>query len=253
MSKQVWMSVIFVLFNVGIVSTVVGAAELPPAYVDAVGSVVDACQLVVEACKAGDRKKAKGALQRLKNTVSIRDVNEKNAEGHSGLYLLGEYCSSCPVAYEFFVIEALSKLLKQNAEVQSVRFMLNRNLLHQVAEVGLAESICPLIDAGLDVDEVDAFGETPMLRAARSEMVCQRRRDRNMRDVIEQLLTCKADPNLVDKNGDTPLHCIDSDSTKWLLLVSGADKNKENNKGERPWAYYQANDLVKQQDCCVTM
>jgi ankyrin repeat protein len=64
-------------------------------------------------------------------------------------------------------------------------------------------------------------------------------------DIVELLLTNKADVNARDKNGNTPLHFAalsSNNNLAELLLAKGVDVNAENNNRETPLQLAMAND-----------
>lgn len=101
----------------------------------------------------------------------------------------------------------------------------------QPQEAGL--TICPLTiplllaSAGLDINAVDAAGETALHIAARNGLV----------GVVATLLQAGANPNCLNKNGETPLHLAGGSLphlVAQVLLVSGANPAISRNDGRRP-------------------
>ena len=99
--------------------------------------------------------------------------------------------------------------------LEQVDLVLNKQpvLLHTFVEYGNRTLIEEAIAAGADVNARDAHGNTPLTLAARDDD----------KKVIEALLDNKADPNLADQTGFTPLFKVIEKNSRWLK----ADKVQE--------------------------
>lgn len=88
----------------------------------------------------------------------------------------------------------------------------------------------PLLTAGAFVDEIDGQGKTALHEAA----------DQDCIESIEKLLEAGANPNIQDKDGNTPLHLTAHiqearlKSARALLASERLDPNVLNNDGEAP-------------------
>jgi hypothetical protein len=70
------------------------------------------------------------------------------------------------------------------------------SLLHEAAQEGILETIRQLIETGTNINMQNVFGDTPLLRASKS----------NRPDAVRMLLEAGANPNIQNKDGITPLH-----------------------------------------------
>lgn len=124
----------------------------------------------------------------------------------------------------------LSKLIEgiSDKDLSEIRGLHAESLLHFLAVEGDLEAVELLIARGLDVDEVNRFGQTPL-------MDCVSIEDSAM---VELLLRAGADPNFPDRDGNTALHHafvhrVDF-SIKNLLKKFGANEDLPNKYGETP-------------------
>lgn len=164
----------------------------------------------------------------------------------------------------------LAKLYKsKNAELIKACDKQGNTALHAVCEhSGHADLMCDLIDLGLDVNQANYRGQTPLILAIQDgqghlvQHLIARGADVNKQDnegkspliwaierckkhLVEELLAAKADPNLYDNRGDTPLHrvlslCNYSNVSNAfvrelaaLLIEKGADATRSNNQGTK--------------------
>ena len=106
--------------------------------------------------------------------------------------------------------------------------------LHDAAGTGNRHEINQLLANGLDPNQPDHKGHTPLHHAAvRFEMP----------ELVRTLLDAGADPNARAKDGSTPLHYA-AGATRHLavgaLLAGGADPNARNRDGDTPLHYLAA-------------
>ncbi|MFC1604708.1 ankyrin repeat domain-containing protein [Planctomycetota bacterium] len=135
--------------------------------------------------------------------------------------------------------------------------------IHTAASVGNIEKLRSIVEAGVDVNEIDDGGMTPLLRAVSrkhtkvAEFLVENGADVNTgdkwgyaplvhalwntdSDMVKLLLDKGADPNAKDTSpryGHTPLHwaiMMDSKESTELVLAAGADVNGKSNTGETP-------------------
>ena len=88
-----------------------------------------------------------------------------------------------------------------------------------------------LLEAGMDPNQVDKYGNTPLYWAA----------FKGYTKIVELLLKAGADPKHVNNNGNTPLYWAALEGylkIVELLLKAGADPKHVNNNGNTPlyWA-----------------
>jgi cytohesin len=104
-------------------------------------------------------------------------------------------------------------------------FFANARTFHEAASAGDVRALRNFIEEGEDVDNPDSMGRTALMRAAW--------RDRS--EAMAFLLDHGADPNLQDRNGQSPLFFTLQFGTKMesliLLLEAGADTDLRDRKG----------------------
>ena len=149
--------------------------------------------------------------------------------------------------------------------LNEIRDYEGRTLLHWVVNLELKEEVAYLLSLGVNPNEKDDEGQTPLHYAAAGDvdivkMLISHGADVNARDrlgriplhyvkrreVAEVLLRYGSDINATDNEGNTPLHTVGSDAVE-TLLQHGANPNAKNNKGLPP-VYY-----IMQRDCDVAM
>jgi ankyrin repeat protein len=135
--------------------------------------------------------------------------------------------------------------------------------IHTAASVGNIEKVRSFVEAGVDVNEIDDGGMTPLLRAVSrkhtkvAEFLVENGADVNTgdkggyvplvyalwntdSDMVRLLLDKGADPNAKDTSpryGHTPLHwaiMMDSKESTELVLSAEADVNAKSKAGETP-------------------
>ena len=158
-----------------------------------------------------------------------------NATDSAGMTALQHACA-------LGAVEMVEKLLKHGADPQLCSND-GRNALHHAVSIpalcfsqsssqgGL--TICPLTiplllaSASLDINAVDAAGETALHIAARNGLV----------GVIASLLQAGANPDCVNRKGETPLHLVGGSMphlAAQVLLVNRAKANLPRNDGALP-------------------
>lgn len=133
--------------------------------------------------------------------------------------------------------------------------------------VETVEEAQKLIDSGVDVNEKDSHGITPICNFkiirrsdssvygeyfhrdinitkllincgadvnAQDEWGCSPLHRPHNNDIIKLLIDNGADVNAKDNNGNSPLHGVDSISKASVLVTNGADINAKNNYGATP-------------------
>lgn len=96
--------------------------------------------------------------------------------------------------------------------------------LHRAAAFGDSGSIKKIVADGTPVDQLDEFGDTPIMHAAIRGRV----------KAVEVLLKLGANPNFSRPNGATPLMAAaEGDSVRLvkILLKAGADPNMTDDEG----------------------
>ena len=142
--------------------------------------------------------------------------------------LLLSACMSGSVSYA-------ASLLKKGADPDTVLESNGKSLLHITAGKGYSVILSLLISAGADVNIKDNEGGTPLHDAIYSGQLINA-------GVVQKLLEAgadvtAADVNACDDNGWTPLHCAVSGGVTELiklLLKAGADPNILNKEGISP-------------------
>ena len=139
-------------------------------------------------------------------------------------------------------VEMVEGLLKKGA-VASQTCNAGNNALHYAVNMGAlcldpepprsSVTICPLTvpamlaSAGVDVNQQNDKGETPLHIAARNGLV----------GVLANLLLAGGDPNIRNKAGETPLHLVGGPLphiTAQVLLLHGAELEAVAADGTRP-------------------
>ncbi|CAG0904238.1 unnamed protein product [Cyprideis torosa] len=93
--------------------------------------------------------------------------------------------------------------------------------LHQAKSAETAEL---LIANGAVVNAKDGDGDTPLVLAT----------ENNRHSVVEVLLANRADPNIANRYGTSPLHRAKSAETAELLIAKGAEVNAMDEDGDTP-------------------
>ena len=124
--------------------------------------------------------------------------------------------------------DVVEKLMEHGAKVHS-RDSRGETPLHMAAASGWASTIEKLIEHGSSVNDKSKFGETPLHKASLSEDL----------DSVEMLIQHGAKRGINDKDeiGETPLHNASWSGSKTIieiLIRHKADINVENEKGETP-------------------
>jgi len=147
-------------------------------------------------------------------------VNAANKEGHTPLLFASPWS------------EKLARLLLDRGADVNAKGQYQRTVLHSVNSKEMAEL---LIAKGADVNARDEFGETPLFQM----MYPQKR------EMAELLIEKGADVNAKgntsgNHNADTPLHCAargyGMEGMVELLLKKGANPNVEDKNGQTPLA-----------------
>jgi len=93
--------------------------------------------------------------------------------------------------------------------------------IHIAAKAGHIDAVKQHISNGVELNEKDDVGRTPLHRAANKE-------------VAELLISNGADVNAQDDGGDTPLHNAKTKELAELLIAKGADVNAQDDGGSTP-------------------
>ena len=161
----------------------------------------------------------RGHIQTVQSLVDCgADVNELNEDGQTPLHTVAGGLEDCP--------ELCSILLKHHAKIDVVDKDGNQPL-HLACEADLTSTVQYLLDCNADVFSKNNFHQTVLHRAVRSKRDCF--------EVCEMLIAKGSRLNVVDSNGDTPLHlaCQKGHMKTFDVLVkSDADCNMLNVFGE---------------------
>ena len=114
-------------------------------------------------------------------------------------------------------------LIKVGATRNKIKWLDNSTPLHRAAQSN-AEAVPALIEAGVDVNVRDPYGETPLHFAARNEDPL----------AAKALVEAGADTNARAERGEAPLHRTVSPALASVLIEGGADVNAWNYGGETP-------------------
>lgn len=108
-----------------------------------------------------------------------------------------------------------------------------RTPLHCRSEHNNSTPMLPFLQFKPDLDAVDSEGNTALHYCVRSPLIV------NTSTHIDDLLADGANPNIKNRQGDTPLHKIHSSNEFVLkLLLAGADIEARNSKGQTPLFAY---------------
>jgi ankyrin repeat protein len=183
------------------------------------------------------------------------DINALNEDGDSPLFLATVYGTP----------KTLGLLLSKKAD-KNIKDKQGNTLLHIAAVRGNIEKVREILKSGLGIETTNGAGETPLLSAVKkyeNEAIigCLLDNGANIAAVdssgrgvlhiannsnIQFLLHRRAYINLQDREGNTPLHKIFLDLSRYkvfypglkektkLFLEAGADVNIKNNEGKTP-------------------
>ncbi|MDR0616603.1 MAG: ankyrin repeat domain-containing protein [Synergistaceae bacterium] len=125
--------------------------------------------------------------------------------------------------------EAISRLIQAGADINAVNALGQTPLMSAATSRNL-NAVRALIDAGANVDTADPLGQTPLMLTIRV------RYDKNL-DVVRALIDAGADVNARDNFGQTPLMLAASEITNpnvvCALIDAGADVDIKDNHGNR--------------------
>lgn len=124
--------------------------------------------------------------------------------------------------------------------------------LHRAGQDQTFELVAGLIAGGANVNAVDRQGRTPLHRFVQKMYACGRE------SPLQLLLDAKADPNVQDDDGLTPLHVLALADTRMkleatqALLAAGANPNLRDRHGHTPIHHFlQAREWHEMQNPCV--
>ncbi|CAE7232829.1 mask [Symbiodinium natans] len=120
----------------------------------------------------------------------------------------------------------------RSGEVPVVRLLLQAradtsSALLVATREGSTEAVCSILQAGADVNQVDALGVSPLWAASAKNYV----------QIADCLLDAKANKDQTDHDGATPLwaaSCMGHVEAVRLLLAAGAKHDRVNHRGESP-------------------
>ncbi|XP_077560953.1 uncharacterized protein LOC144175821 isoform X2 [Haemaphysalis longicornis] len=163
---------------------------------------------------------AKANFRATQQILQIRTdiVHEKNKENVTALHM----------AVTKNLYDIVKTLLTQGRiAVDAVCGQGSRTALSLALEHGHKHVVKVLVDAGADVNKLDADGNTPL-------HICLMR---HHYEIIKILVAAGADVNKQDAKGNTPLHiCLMGHHCEIIeiLVAAGADVNKQDAKGNTP-------------------
>ncbi|KLU85305.1 hypothetical protein MAPG_04333 [Magnaporthiopsis poae ATCC 64411] len=138
----------------------------------------------------------------------------------------------------------LDELVWWHADASIASFLLERGAgLHIWAAAGLGDrdAVIRLLDSGFDINTQDHFGSSALWYAARN----------NHKDLVEMLLAeRRADPNLVDQDGESLLHHMATFKSAVplpilkVLIEHGANVNATNIEGKTPLHVHDNPDII---------
>ena len=128
-----------------------------------------------------------------------------------------------------------------NFEEQPTQQEVNKDLFEAVRRVELDRATLLMTDSRADPNwrNPEHEGKTALHQACHLDDDSEREHEweesGDTEMVAKLILFGKADPNLVDNNGDTPLHCAATyghlKTVRWLVENGGADITIKNNRG----------------------
>jgi hypothetical protein len=120
------------------------------------------------------------------------------------------------------------RLLDLGVDPAGIRDRRGRNPLHLLTRLGRPELVPRLVAAGLDINELDAEGRTPLINAVM---------DGAPAALVQALLDAQADATVVDAEGCTALHllrCVEADAVVPLLVKAGLALETRDMMGRTP-------------------
>lgn len=124
--------------------------------------------------------------------------------------------------------DAFELLLFAGVDPAGIRDRLGRGPLHLLAHLDRPHLVGRLVQAGLDIDERDANGQTPLHRALF---------DGGSAALVRALLDAGADPSVVDRSGESALHllrCTEAATIVPWLVKAGLDLAAVDGYGRTP-------------------
>ena len=150
-----------------------------------------------------------------------------------GTFSSREVCDVFVKAAAFGLARVVGLFLAANETLSNAENFMGDRALERACENGANAVIALLLATGADINHKNYLGKVPLAIAASHHPY---------QDIVKKLLDAGADPNIADKDGQTPLHqaarCGNS-MTIQHLIAAGADVNATNkwaNKTPREWA-----------------
>jgi len=134
------------------------------------------------------------------------------------------------MASELYNLNLIKLLLKDGVDINEVNYNGETPLHKACIKSRNIEMIKYLIEHGSDINKTNNYGETPLMRACSKLTACDY-------EVLKYLIDHGADINKVNNNGETPflISCkVGNEVFAMVLLNNGADINKPDNKGNTP-------------------
>lgn len=206
------------------------------------GNVIHACLKVANSCWELWSSEAE-ALDSLRCALAKgNDVDATDMWGYSGLYVLGSQFNKNVDWEKSGRCETLSTavqlLVQAGAHTKAVQFTGNKNLLHLATESGYSDILFDLVTAGVDINQADAYGDTPLHSATRYGCAYEHKDEPGVCASMSTLLELRADPNRKNNVGHAPLHLAGSQKTAQLLVEHKADiEAVESYNGDTPLLY----------------
>ena len=114
------------------------------------------------------------------------------------------------VAASYGHVQVAELLLKSGADPLAEDTNYHRTPIHAASVAGKVEVVMLMLSAGVSINlRNNQSGETPLMYALKEENI----------DLVEFLLVNGADPNIADKNGQTPETCSRSTNARSIERI----------------------------------
>ena len=158
------------------------------------------------------------------------DVNAKCATGRTPI-------NYAMVLKHLEIAELIRKSGGKSMLTLEAEYKLSNLTVHEAAKERNIELVKLRLDSGVDVNEKNENGWTPLHSAALG----------GDKEIVKMLIAASADVNAKNRIGWTPLYNAKTKEIVELLIGGGADVNAKDEEGKTPldWGYLEIADLLR--------